>query len=439
MFRNFVVYMLVQEMKKSFEEGQFIEIPIILHRTPDATCAYVLRTSVRNNRLVRSLERCPQASVDLLADRFLGMRIFNLVDVMKGDLGSVAHLGYGKTILFSSPNKNLSEQRKQDTSAFCMPTWSRAEIDECERNCAHLTRVCADAFELYGGVPRVVFGRMQGAQRRIEDIVSTMSPCDICRQETALGKMDDSPAVSHRLLHYHLRTGECTTLYEKYDYDWATLQWGTPHLLGLVVDRYLEGVGEVANGLFEDWSGLGQSVAGSLFEAVAHRMILGGSSLTCTRLGRGKRRCLPKEFKFEGGADSVEQFDGDVPLATYSSGKYYRPTSGTFPVIDSYCVQDGCVIAFQMTVAGSHDIENTAAQLAVIDGLEALAAVVGNEQPAPAKSRRKNRKAESAPVAIVFFVPASLSGGFKMQKVWAELYPDVQQYVVARLSSSSSS
>ena len=126
-----------------------------------------------------------------------------------------------------------------------------------------------------------------------------------------------------------------------------------------------------------------------------------------------------------GGRDKVLQFcgeqqpvrfDGQVPLQG-EVGKYYRPNSANFPVIDAYYLREDCLVALQMTRSTAHDIEGTAEQRAVLDALLSMAP--GNK------------------VAFVYIVPATLAGSFRLQPKLKAQYSSIGQYVMSMTVSKA--
>ena len=123
LFRNYMVYHLVQQMKSSGRA-----VPVILHQSPEASVLVVLMASSRGGSWVLQVEIW---NIDkFYAATQSWTEFFYLLDVCNGDISRRIPFAQGRTVMFTSPNQRAySEFKKQDCAPlYHMPLWTLEEL-----------------------------------------------------------------------------------------------------------------------------------------------------------------------------------------------------------------------------------------------------------------------------------------------------------------------
>ncbi|CAM9928509.1 unnamed protein product [Ectocarpus sp. 4 AP-2014] len=286
------------------------------------------------------------------------------------------HEGFtGITVVLVSPGKDkTNEFLKQDTACrLFMPVWSEDELLECRRIIFPDARSVNDvrkAFIKVGGVARAVF-----RPRRFEHQLGKMKRATshinlgLLRQVCAVEQIEllSTDETGDALFHLLPSPG---TAYECFDVVFAS-----DYALDLVEKA-------VSEREFQDFQGhvmatfenadlsrkVGGSARGQMFERLAHAALT--RSVRLKKPSAFNMTILSKSGKnVSGGGElslnftRIKEFGGEAfPRTSLRKGTYYRPTSQTFPAVDSFFVDrsTGTLYFFQMKSAGVEVIETGA-------------------------------------------------------------------------------
>ena len=280
----------------------------------------------------------------------------------------------GTTVVLVSPRTGrVNEFMKQaDSFLFYMPVWSLDELFECQR--AVFPYVPAtdvrERFGKVGGVARAVFDLGKFAlQVGKMDRATCQVTLRLLRQVCAVEQVEvlSTDETGDALFHMLPSPG---TSYKCFDVVFAS-EYALELVEKAVSEReYQDFLGHVMATLehADLKSKVGGSALGQMFERAAHA--------TLTRSIRLKK---PTTFNMTilsnsgkdvlGGGEvslnftRIKEFGGEAfPRTSLRRGTYYRPTSQTFPAVDSFFVDrsTGILYFFQMKSAGVEVIETGA-------------------------------------------------------------------------------
>lgn len=112
--------------------------------------------------------------------------------------------------MFSSPARaNCVTLEKKDTSVtLVMPVWSAEELQAAATCLQFDEQQVMDSFDIFGGVPRVVFPSTSGDRRKqaLLDLTGASQQCDL-KTVYAVGTLD-ADEHSHKILHRKLKRQE---------------------------------------------------------------------------------------------------------------------------------------------------------------------------------------------------------------------------------------
>lgn len=281
----------------------------------------------------------------------------------------------GITVVLVSPGKDkTNEFLKQDTACLLfMPVWSEDELLECRRIIFPDARSVNDvrkAFEKVGGVARAVFrprrfARQVGKMERATSQVNLGLLRQVCAVEQ--NEFLSTDKTGDALFHMLPSPG---TAYECFDVVFAS-EYALELVEKAVSEReYLDFQGHVMATLehADLNSKVGGSARGQMFERLAHAALTRSvrlnnpTAFNMTILSNSGKDVLG-DGELSLNFTRIKEFGGEAfPRTSLRRGTYYRPTSQTFPAVDSFFVDrsTGTLYFVQMKSAGVEVIETGA-------------------------------------------------------------------------------
>ena len=252
------------------------------------------------------------------------------------------------TIIASSPNKANYKEFNKAMAAHTIgerrryfPCWSLDELAACQR----LEFAClVERFELWGGVPRLVFESAQETLKAdLETSIYAVSMELIQRYiHTPEIHPDDQKRLSHLLVQYRVGTPHI-----KGQLDFASEMIGR-----MIIEETLRRDAQMLVGHYrwcaqEKWKGV---YAGHVWEHLCHYLLPEGN----LQLQPLEPEAKNSKNVLASGAITVEVGDLQAMQGIIAAGKYFKPSTTNFPVIDAAAMDGKIVYGFQMTLARRH-------------------------------------------------------------------------------------
>ncbi|GLC41010.1 hypothetical protein PLESTF_001070800 [Pleodorina starrii] len=274
-----------------------------------------------------------------------------------------------RIVLITSPKRETyQELAKAGAEMLCMPLWSLDELLSC-RSKMYTNVEEGLVKELYqhcgGGVRRTLQIPSEQPDKGVGELVAelqaTVDSCSIAQLKAAICALDLAPEASHELLHIvasnKLRNVQLT----------FASQWVAEEIRKKASREDEMGLDCLVNAT----SGTRR---GMLYEAVMHAVLAKGGSFTVAPVSLGDLERGEEQQHHLPVSKKTELF-GD--LKTVSGGKclekvYYKPSSPSFPVLDSFQCTGDIVNLFLMTVCNSKAMDAAALEDTLIKmGLQA--------------------------------------------------------------------
>eukprot|EP00389_Voromonas_pontica_P010814 GDKH01016481.1.p1 GENE.GDKH01016481.1~~GDKH01016481.1.p1 ORF type:complete len:631 (-),score=73.16 GDKH01016481.1:81-1973(-) len=364
-FRNYILWKLVDKLK----DGE-VSAVAIHHSTSMMPYNVVMVFTWDNVAKKLGLKKW---RADLFPTKFgQDEKLVYLVDVSKGmEAGVIRGLFAGSTVLTSSPNKNAWNEMFKEHAKNClyMPVWSKEEMNQLFADKIKESITAKETFEdlfvKYGGVPRAQLF----PDRWEESIKEKINMITLDSMATNINSTNLNDSVRHQL--FYLFPDDAN----QQGFINFKLQFGTLHILELVVMKVFQLFDEQKNFVFfSPWPG-SHGIRGNFYEELVHRAFRLGKdneSLTLSNIPPNSRK-LPElkrariqNVLWVSGSiseqkiaivDAVKKAKAKVITTSANENKafYIRPESDNFPAIDAiYVDPKGIVFLLQMTIKRSH-------------------------------------------------------------------------------------
>jgi hypothetical protein len=252
------------------------------------------------------------------------------------------------TIIASSPNKANYKEFDKALAANTVgsrkryfPCWSVQELMACSRVSP---KTATERFELWGGIPRYVFDEDQAKLRIM--LRSCVVSVDMRLIEVHLGLPEISPQnqdkLSHMLVQYRVEAPHSS----------GQLDFASEMIGRMIIEETLRRDAQMLVGHYrwcaqEKWKGV---YAGHVWEHLCHYLLPEGN-LQLQPLEPGAKN---SKKVLASGAITVEVGDLQAMQGIIEAGKYFKPSTTNFPVIDAAAMDNKTVYGFQMTLARRH-------------------------------------------------------------------------------------
>lgn len=417
-FRNFLVFRLAQDMKKT-------RVPrtIVLHGSPgQRSKTYTMLSATGDDAKLRAV-RCASSSMQF--DREDPNLVY-LVDVSDGNSSDLFSLPGGRTVMFTSPNEraysDFVKENCFNDGPLYMPLWETNELVAAAQALGidHKTEAFQSKVTRYGGVPRAVL-EDRAYENMIEAALDKMEWNECTKN---LHTANNTKSVRHRLF-YHFVSD---------DFKKADLRFGTDYLLARAADKYVSEMKDAVQTVMASrWPGVTPGEKGDFLEAVVHRQLCLVPEVQLRRLdhqstdlfkGKSPGRFplrdddsgVPLDWEWFSDTEQASQAIG-VALSEKTS-KYLRPRSDQFPAIDSILVLGArnTVLLIQVTINENHAIDGKDAKTtfsALVDACSgatvALVFVVAPSQFVTYRKQNLPSLDDSSPVLQYVLLPGSES------------------------------
>jgi hypothetical protein len=252
------------------------------------------------------------------------------------------------TIIASSPNnanykgfdKALATETRGSRKRY-FPCWALDELVACNRLLPAATK---ERFEMWGGIPRYVF---DGDQEKLHDSLRTYLDAisiDVIHRyiRTPEIRPNDQELLSHMLVQYRVDAP-----HSKGELDFSSAIIGRKIIEELLRRDVQQLVAHYRWCLQEEWKGV---YVGHVWEHLCHYLLPEGN----LELDPLEPAVKKKKNVLTNGAILVDVGDAQTMEGIVAAGKYFKPSTPNFPVIDAAAMDGNIVYGFQMTLAKRH-------------------------------------------------------------------------------------
>lgn len=261
-----------------------------------------------------------------------------------------------RTLLVTSPKYEVWKQfsRQPLSRRIFMPVWSWAEIAACRQICFPSTeeKQVTEAYQRWGGICRYVLVLLRPADQELLETAIRGANLDVLVQ-FANDREVFSQDLPHSLLHFIV--DEDAFLVKRMAF--ASV-YVAEQVYCLFEEKKRSELRQLISSSGDTKLALG-SFRGIIFEEMAHHALQHGGDFFIRSLEDGDRTAAKQPYVVERGL-KLMALKSAADLRQATAATYARPTSRTFPSLDSVLLPFDHLaptILFQMTLSNEHDIK----------------------------------------------------------------------------------